>query len=122
MAECIAKVWNDHDKDHVEMFKGDEIRVPAKGFIKMEWSEAVQFRGQYTPIERDGMGNDLKPKKIRLEKMPVELSGNEAQQFICQMDRQEFSSQEELDEHIKLNHMEQMVDDDAKTKLRTKAK
>lgn len=41
MAECIAKVWNDHDKDHVEMFKGEEIRVPAKGFVKIDRKSVV---------------------------------------------------------------------------------
>ncbi len=119
--QAIAKVWNDHNKEHVEKFKGDEIRIPANGYIEMPWQEAIQFRGQYSPIIRDGLGNDLKPKKIRLEKKSVESSdANIAPIFMCQMDRQEFGTQAELDEHVRINHLESLVDENAKRLLQKK--
>ncbi len=113
-----AQVWNDFSKEHVEMFKGDEIRIPAKSFINMNWSDAVQFRGQYTPIIRDGLGNDLKPKMIRLVR--VEAVVEEPKDFTCQMDGKSFANQAELDKHIAENHTESMVDADAKKKLLAK--
>ena len=120
MSIAMAKVWNDNVVEHKEKFKGDDIVIPAKGFITMPWPEAVQFRGQYTPIIRDGLGRDLKPKMIRLERVSVESQSPESNKFICQMDGREFDSQAELDEYIAENHIDAMVDDDAKKKLKDK--
>lgn len=122
MSIAQAKVWNDWTAEHVETFKGETIRIPAKGFIVMDWAEAVQFKGSYTPIVRDGMERDLKPKMIRLEKIAVASPEPEKQRFICQMDGKEFSSQQELDEYIAANHLDKLVDDDVKKKLKEKTK
>lgn len=117
-----AKVWNDFDKEHVEEFRGETVRIPAKSFIEMAWPDAVQFRGQYTPIIRDGMGRDLKPKMIRLEKIDVTAPlYPEPKKFVCQVDNKEFDSQAELDQYIAENHTESMLDDDARKKIKTKA-
>lgn len=118
MSIARAKVWNDWTQEHVEMFKGEEIRIPAKGFIEMGWSEAVQLKGQFSPILRDGTGRDLKPKMIRLEKISVASAEPEKAKFICQMDGKEFSSQKELDEYIAANHIDKLVDDDTKKELK----
>lgn len=116
-----AKVWNDWKEEHVEDFRGEKIVIPSKGHIVMEWPDAVQFRGQYTPIIRDGLGNDVKPKMIRLEK--IDASAPEfpsRKKFVCEADGVSFDSQEELDAYIVANHTENMVDDEAKKKLKAK--
>lgn len=121
MAEAKAKVWNDHTEDHVEEFKGEMIRIPAKGHIEMYWSDAEQFKGQYTPIIRDGMGRDLKPKMVRLEKIDAVAQAEKAK-LVCPMDGRSFDTQDALDAHIAEKHVDQMLDEEAQKKFRAKAK
>lgn len=70
-----VKVWNDNKYPHTETFKGDKITIPAGGFIEMDYVEAVEFQGQFTPIKKLGTGADDPTgfKMIRVEqpKEPV---------------------------------------------------
>jgi len=66
-----ARVWNDNVHPHTERFKGKVITIPAKEFIPMDYDEAKEFEGQFTPIVTDGERNP-KPesfKMIRVEKL-----------------------------------------------------
>ena len=58
MSVARARVWNEHTEEHVEEFRGEILRIPPKSFIELPWPSAVQFRGQYTPILRDGLGQE----------------------------------------------------------------
>lgn len=62
-----VKVWNDSDHDYFEDFKGREVRIRAHDYVTMTRAEAVTFQGTYTPARRDGIGNNLNEKRIRLE-------------------------------------------------------
>lgn len=69
-----VKVWNDNEYPHEEEFKGEKIRIEAHQFIEMDWEEAVEFKGQYTPIKFLGDGQTHDPrgfKKIRVERPTV---------------------------------------------------
>jgi hypothetical protein len=44
-----VKVWNKNKFDHREKFKGEEIFIPAGGSIDMDFEEAIEFKGQFTP-------------------------------------------------------------------------
>jgi hypothetical protein len=123
MAEARMRVWNDHTEEYVEEFRGDTVRIPAKGFVEMGESDANQFCGQHTPIIRDGLGNDLKPKKLRRERLPHAATQTlDSKYFVCQVDRQMFETQSALDAHIAAHHTEVMLDDEAKNKLRSAKK
>lgn len=66
---AIVKVWNDHDREHVEKFKNEVIRIPAGGHILMDYIDAIDFKGQYFGMKMRGP-NDPDPaffKKIRVE-------------------------------------------------------
>ena len=65
----LVKVWNDHNLEHVEKFKNQEIRIPPGGHILMDYIDAVDFRGQFFGMRMRGP-NDPDPrffKKIRVE-------------------------------------------------------
>lgn len=64
-----VKVWNDHQFEHVEKFKGEEVRIPAGGFVMMDYFDAVAFQGQFTGLRMLGPNNpDPRGfKKIRVE-------------------------------------------------------
>ncbi len=68
-----VKVWNDHDREHVEQFKGETLRIPAGGHILMDYIDAVDFKGQYfaPPGQKMMLGpNNPNPacfKKIRVD-------------------------------------------------------
>lgn len=62
-----VKLWNDNDHEHREVFKGDEIVIPAKGFIEMDFEDAVDLKGQFTPVRfiRDGVPDPKSFKMLR---------------------------------------------------------
>jgi hypothetical protein len=113
-----AKVWNDGNETYREVFKGNEIVIPAKQFIEMEFTEANVFRGTFTPIVRDGSGKDLRPKAIRVEKI-LESAAEEKVEYVCTKDGSKWPNQEALDNHIAKNYSE-LLDDEGKEKLKKK--
>jgi hypothetical protein len=66
----LVKVWNDNIHAHVEGFKGKKIEIPAGGFVEMDYTEAVEFRGQFTSMPPADCPEAEKAKyykKIRVE-------------------------------------------------------
>jgi hypothetical protein len=100
-----VKVWNDNSIEHVEMFKGDQIRIPPNGFILMERDEAVAFKGAFiAPIINDGNANPKTFKKIRLTPVEGEVMEPKAIEPICQSCAYKASSDKDLLEHIGAMH------------------
>jgi hypothetical protein len=64
-----VKVWNDNVHAHREEFKGQMVEIPAKSFIEMDYEDAVDFRGAFTPpkIKADGTHCPTGYKMIRVE-------------------------------------------------------
>jgi hypothetical protein len=52
-----VKVWNDNKFEHVEKFKGEEVRILPGDFIEMDYIDAVDFRGQFAPMRMLGPNN-----------------------------------------------------------------
>jgi hypothetical protein len=69
-----VKVWNDHDQEYKEEFRGKEVVIPAKGFVEMTNAEARTFLGKATSIKINGAGKHLNPKKLRVEKPAEEFA------------------------------------------------
>ncbi len=65
-----VKVRNLDTREYTEIFRDEEIRIPAQGYIEMGRSEAIKFLSQATPLNVDGAGRCLKPKKLVLEEDP----------------------------------------------------
>lgn len=65
-----VKVRNLDTKEYTEIFRDEEVRIPALGFVEMGRSEAIKFLSQATPMNVDGSGRCLKPKKLVLEEDP----------------------------------------------------
>jgi hypothetical protein len=69
-----VKVWNDDFREWNEMFKDEPIKIAAHGYIEMSKAEANQLVSQYSPVARDGRGEDIRPKKLRIEMDPEEYA------------------------------------------------
>lgn len=65
-----VKVRNLDTREYVEIFRDEEIRIPAKGYVEMGRSEAIKFLSQATPLNVDGAGRCLRPKKLVMEEDP----------------------------------------------------
>lgn len=65
-----VKVRNLDTREYVEIFRDDEIRIPAGEYVEMGRSEAIKFLSQATPMALDGGGRCIKPKKLVLEEDP----------------------------------------------------
>ena len=76
-----VKVWNENKYEHVEMFKGKEIRLAPgiENAIEMDYIEACEFQGQFTPpAHKDDPRPERRFKMIRVEtpKEPVIMDDN----------------------------------------------
>lgn len=124
----LVKVWNDHTQPHTEEFEAVTVQpptacvedkpsgryfltVPAKGYVEMEWEEGVRFASKFHPIKRDGLGNYLTVKMIRVEQPKTD--DKKQQSFKCQACKEEFQTEKSLTLHSEAEHANIMVDEDA---------
>ena len=115
-----VRVWNDNTYPHTEEFKGEKITIPSKGSILMEWNEAHEFKGRYTPIIKDGGGQPIPQsfKMIRIEKIDAQSPEEKTPGFPCQACGKVYESQGVLDVHIDEQHLEAMADQEVAQKRR----
>jgi hypothetical protein len=66
-----VKVWNDNEYPFTQAFKGVDVSIAPKQFIKMERGEAVDFLGLFSSIVRDADGapHPKSYKKLRIEEI-----------------------------------------------------
>jgi hypothetical protein len=88
-----VKVWNDNRYEHKEKFKGKEIVIPAGGAIEMDFEEAIEFKGQFTPVVA-GKDAERHFKKIRVE-WPKD-AGTRVDPLTCHADGSQMGSVEAL--------------------------
>lgn len=112
----LAKVWNDNTVDFVQEFKGDKIIVKAKGFIEMEYDEAVSFKSYPFAMKFDGMGQQTKEsmKMLRVDGKPQ--GGNQVTAYKCHADGSLHSSPEALNAYVQENHTTKLYEPEEKVK------
>lgn len=108
------QVWNKHPLGftHKEKFRDETIEIKAGGYVLMDYEDAVQFRGQFMPMKKDGMGQpDPKFFKCIELKQHDESAEPEKKKFVSMMDGREFQTQAELDAYVKSNFADQVFKD-----------
>jgi uncharacterized C2H2 Zn-finger protein len=119
-----VRVYNDNVFPHKEKFKGEMIELLPKKYIVMDYYDAIEFLGQYTPIKTDGGGAPLPEsfKMLRIVK-PEHFKIEDSKLIKCQACGEVCSTTEELDAHVNEKHIEQLVDEDeVKKRKRSKKK
>ena len=113
-----VKVWNDNEHPFTDNFKGDVVTIPPKKYVEMEYYEAHEFKGKYSPIKVDGDNQPLPTsfKMIRIEKMGAPEVINLG--VTCQACGKTYESQGVLDVHIDEQHLESMADPEVAQKRR----
>lgn len=110
------RVWNKHPEGmtHKEKFREELIEIPAGKYVLMDYEDAVQFRGQMTPMKRKPTGepDPAGYKCIFLEKHDGEAD-TVPTKFICHIDGREFPSQALLDAYVKQNYSDASFRDEA---------
>ena len=123
-----VRVWNKHNLDHTEKFKGQVIHIPAGKCIEMDYFEAIAFKGQMVPYIRmkNGLQDPKSYKMIDLDKDDVEkvkafLAGHRDEEkekvYVCERCGKEFLTKNGLMKHIKKNHLDDMVEKEARDEL-----
>jgi uncharacterized C2H2 Zn-finger protein len=109
-----AKVWNDNEYVFKQRFMEEDIVIEPKGFITMELSKAIRFKGTYSPIEVDGNGVPLKTsyKMIRVEEIEKKADKADDKLTCMACNKSDFQTQKELDAHIDESHSHQWADKD----------
>lgn len=74
-----VQVKNLDHREYREMFKEQEIVIPAGGSIEMGRAEAVTFLGQFSPLNLDGSGESKTPKKLRIIEDPEQHAAHRDQ-------------------------------------------
>lgn len=118
-----VKVWNDNTFDYKDTFKGNEIFIPAKACIEMEYFEAHEFRGAYKSIERDGDNQPLARsfKMIRVEEPAKDAIDVKPELNSCAACKFKGTTPKALLEHILAEHAEQaVVDEEAEKEVAKK--
>lgn len=124
----MVRVYNKNSVTHKEVFKGDEIIIEPGKCIKMDFYDAIQFRGQFkSPIFNKGGVQTLESMKIvqidpeDYKKALSELNqdGEErmSKSFVCFKCGKEFKSKKVLLTHVKNQHEEDIVDEDTRAEL-----
>lgn len=113
-----CKVWNDNPHtDWKEMFKGDLVTIPSGKSIDMEFYDAHEFKGQYSPIKLkpDETQDPKSFKMIRVEKIVENKEAGELEVqnvFPCNLCKKVFDSEETLVTHSEKMHADQIVVDE----------
>lgn len=118
-----VKVWNLNVHPFKQVFKGDLIEIPAQGHIEMEFYEAHEFKGTYSPRLLDGDGNP-DPRGYKMIRI---TEGNEPPPesslgFDCMSCKQKFATDVALLAHIESEHAHQKNhDEQAEAEIKKKA-
>lgn len=113
-----CKVWNDNPHtDWKETFKGDAVVIPSGKSIEMEFYDAHEFKGQYSPIrlKPDETQDPKSFKMIRVEKIIDDREDGEIEVqtvFPCNLCKKAFDSEEKLVAHSEKNHADKIVVDE----------
>lgn len=118
-----VKVWNKNVHPYKEdNFNGENIRIPAGGYIVMEEYEAISFMGRAVPIVKmaDGLQDPRSYKMLVREYIDEKEAKIEAEKYNCQACGKAHKDQASLDEHTDDEHLDMLSDQDVATKRRTK--
>lgn len=108
------KVYNDNTHPYREIFKGDKIEIPSKGFIIMDYDDAYQFRGTFSPpvLNADNQHMPEGFKMIRVVKHDEdEAVEPKAETFGCIACKYKGGSAVDVAEHTKAAHSADLVVD-----------
>lgn len=67
-----VKVWNKNVHPYKEVFKGTPIEIPAGGFVEMDYEEAVEFKGTFSPLPPEDCPEPSKYYKMIVVDAPKE--------------------------------------------------
>jgi len=106
----LVKIWNDHNETYKEEFNNELISIPPGEFHEMQRGAAVKFLSSFKPFKRDGVGEELGIKKLRMEIDPV-LRAKELKQPIpsCMKCGKEFANELMLENHLVQMHNGQQL-------------
>lgn len=99
-----VKVWNDNIYDFKEPnFKGQPIVVKAGEYITMDYEEAVEFQGKFSPMAPEDTADAEIPKyfkKIRIEKPEGASVSPSVTEYVCQLTGKKFSNLDDYKKHL----------------------
>jgi hypothetical protein len=111
-----ARIYNDNPHtDWKEQFKGEWVNIPSGKFIEMEFYEAHEFKGQFSPIRirSDETQDPASFKMIRVEKIDTAKEEEPSQTFNCNLCKKNFPDEESLLHHSEKNHADKIFTDEA---------
>ena len=116
-----VRVYNDNIYPYKEKFKGDLVEIPSKKFVDMDYFDAVEFLGQYTPIQLDGGGAPLPTsyKMLRIVKQN-DFKLEDSKKIICNACGLEFDNADKLEAHVSEKHIDDLADEEEQKKRRKK--
>src|SRR5689334_10808269 len=95
---ALVKVRNRNTYPFTQKFKGKEVTIQPNGTVQMEFEDAVEFRGAFSPIKRDKDGNPH-PSSYKMIEIEAEtlIKPVTTPQYIHPMTGKRYASQKALD-------------------------
>jgi len=98
-----VRVRNLDDKEYREEYRDNMIVIPAGGYVEMGRADAVSFLSQFTPLNQDGAGRVLIPKKLKIEEDPEQHAEHRAQPYrFTAPDGNKFRTQAGYDAYLEI--------------------
>jgi hypothetical protein len=115
-----SKIWNDEDKEYVELYEEKEIRIPPKSHIIMSRHEASKFVHTWRDPEDKRTKTIRFPKILRIEPI-YDYQGDKVDKFppnACIICKMHCGSQMALKKHMAYAHPDvvQIKDPEKETK------
>lgn len=98
-----VKVWNDNIHDFTDPnFKGQQIVVKAKGFIEMDYEEAVEFRGKFASMPPEDCLESEVPKYFKMIRVEQPRGGVVpiVTEYVCQLTGKKFGNLDDYKKHL----------------------
>jgi hypothetical protein len=105
-----VKLWNDNVHPHTEDFKGIKITIPAGSYVEMDWEEAVELKGQFTPMAPADAPESEKAKYYKMLRIDGSASVS-ADPLTCHADGTKAENESELKAKL-LQFADRIVKDD----------
>lgn len=122
----LYRIYNENNHVLKERFKGEEIVIPPGGYVVMDHDDMIHYKGQFlNPRIENGVPDPRARKHLRIvehvEGKVAPEAPKPSKEFVCQACGFEAKNKAGLSAHSRHNHLNQMIGDDGKVEVNSRA-
>lgn len=113
----MVRVYNDNVHPYSEKFNGQNINIPPKGFIEMDFYDANLFLGTMPgnlEVDASGIQKPTSYKMLRIQKEWSSEPQTEVKKYICHACNKDLLTKSAYESHIEEFHLDDFADKETK--------